>query len=296
MPEPLCLLTVHAHPDDEASKGAATVALYHAEGVRTVLVCCTGGEAGDVLNPAMDTEEVRADLPAIRRRELDASARIIGYDEVVMLGYRDSGMPDTPENEHPDNFANAAFDEAVARLVAAVRRARPQVIVSYPEEQREYRHPDHLRAHAVAAAAFDVSGDAAFHPESGDPWEPAKLYYTNWPRERYRELHAKLLEMGRESPFDERWATRFEREEPTSTSIALGAFAQVRADALRAHATQVDPASPHWFGLPDEVMATLYPYDDYFLAKSRVPGAPAATPGIVLPLGERETDLFAGLR
>src|SRR5512132_2355216 len=95
----LCLLTVHAHPDDEASKGAGTVARYHAEGVHTVLVTCTGGEAGDILNPAMDREDVKADLPAIRRRELDRSVEIIGYDELVLLGYRDSGMPDTPANE-----------------------------------------------------------------------------------------------------------------------------------------------------------------------------------------------------
>ena len=87
---------MHAHPDDEASKGAGTVARYHAEGVRTVLVCCTGGEAGDILNPAMDRPEVAADLPAVRRRELARAAEIIGYDEVVLLGYRDSGMPDTP--------------------------------------------------------------------------------------------------------------------------------------------------------------------------------------------------------
>src|SRR5690348_9674777 len=94
----LCLLTVHAHPDDEASKGAATVARYHAAGVRTVLVTCTGGEEGDILNPAMDTPEVRENLPEIRRRELDRAAEIIGYDQVVMLGYRDSGMPDSEAN------------------------------------------------------------------------------------------------------------------------------------------------------------------------------------------------------
>ena len=93
MPERLCLLSVHAHPDDEASKGAPTVAKYHAEGVRTVLVCCTGGEEGDILNPAMDTPEVRADIGRIRLAELKASADIIGYDETVLLGYRDSGMP-----------------------------------------------------------------------------------------------------------------------------------------------------------------------------------------------------------
>src|SRR6202161_2332242 len=101
------MLTVHAHPDDEASKGAASVARYHAEGVHTVLVCCTGGEEGDILNPAMDTPEVRANLGAIRLGELETSAAIIGYDELVMLGYRDSGMKGTPANERPDSFAQA---------------------------------------------------------------------------------------------------------------------------------------------------------------------------------------------
>src|SRR3954471_3453552 len=92
--ERLCLLTVHAHPDDESSKGAGTVAKYHAQGVRTVLVCCTGGEEGDILNPAMDRPEVRSNLHDVRLEELRRAAEVIGYDELVMLGYRDSGMPD----------------------------------------------------------------------------------------------------------------------------------------------------------------------------------------------------------
>src|SRR5437588_392931 len=97
MREPLCILTVHAHPDDESSKGAGSIAKYHAEGIHTVLVCCTGGEAGDILNPAMDKPEVRDNLPAVRKRELERAASIIGYDEVVMLGYKDSGMHEKME-------------------------------------------------------------------------------------------------------------------------------------------------------------------------------------------------------
>ena len=108
MTEELRLLCVHAHPDDESSKGAGTVAKYHSEGTHCVLVCCTGGEEGDVLNPAMDKPEVRADLAAIRARELRRAASIIGYDEVVMLGYRDSGMPGSEANERPESFARAA--------------------------------------------------------------------------------------------------------------------------------------------------------------------------------------------
>ena len=97
----LCILTVHAHPDDEASKGAGTISKYHDEGIRTVLVCCTGGEAGSILNEAMDRPEVRENLKQVRREELQKAADIIGYDRVHMLGYLDSGMPDTPENEAP---------------------------------------------------------------------------------------------------------------------------------------------------------------------------------------------------
>src|SRR5437588_10192757 len=100
-PDRLTLLTVHAHQDDESSKGAGSVARYHAEGVHTVLVCCTGGEAGDILNPAMDKPEVRERLHEIRMEELAKATEIIGYDEVVMLGYRDSGMPDTPDHAAP---------------------------------------------------------------------------------------------------------------------------------------------------------------------------------------------------
>src|SRR5580658_1714672 len=113
MDERLCLLSVHAHPDDEASKGAGTIARYHAEGVHTVLVTCTGGEEGDILNPAMDKPEVRENLAEVRRQELEAAVEIIGYDELVLLGYRDSGMPDTPGNLHPESFAQADLDEAV---------------------------------------------------------------------------------------------------------------------------------------------------------------------------------------
>ena len=134
------------------------MARYHAEGVRTVLVCCTGGEEGDILNPAMDTPEVRADIGAVRLAELKAATDIIGYDETVMLGYRDSGMPDSEANEDPDSFAQAPLDEAVGRLVAVIRRERPQVILTYPEDQSEYPHPDHLRVHEISIVAFDAAG------------------------------------------------------------------------------------------------------------------------------------------
>ena len=291
----LCLLSVHAHPDDEASKGASTVARYHAEGVRTVLVCCTGGEEGDILNPAMDTPEVRADIGKVRMAELKAATEIIGYDETVMLGYRDSGMPGSEANARPDSFAQAPLDEAVGRLVAVIRRERPQVILTYPDEQSEYPHPDHLRVHEISLVAFDAAGDPDRFPEAGAPFVPLKLYYSVWPAERFRQIHAKFLELGLESPFDAARLERLTRDDPYTTAIDVHGFDKVRGAALKAHATQVDPNSPFWFGLPANVLEEILPVDQFRLAVSRVGGGGASPDGLSDD-GVIEDDLFAGVR
>ena len=284
MNERLCLLTVHAHPDDESSKGAGTVAKYHTEGVHTVLVCCTGGEEGDILNPAMDKPEVRENLHAVRLKELEQAVRVIGYDELVLLGYRDSGMPDSEANKRPDAFAQADLDEAVGRLVEAIRRTQPQVVITYNEDQRGYPHPDHLRVHDISVLAFDRAGDAAWYPHAGEPWQPLKLYYTVWSRARMVATHEKFLELGLESPFDEKWFDRPHHDDTITTRIEISEYGDVRRQALLAHATQIDPDSPFWFGLPPEVARTVHPYDDYVLARSLV------------PTSEEEDDLFAGIR
>ena len=304
MTQRLCLLTVHAHPDDEASKGAATVARYHDEGIRTVLVCCTGGEQGDILNPAMDRPEVRSELPAIRRRELEEAASAIGYDEIVMLGYRDSGMAGTPANEDPRSFARAPLEEAVAKLVGVIRRERPQVIVTYDEDQSGYPHPDHIRVHEISVAAFDASGRPGAYPDSGAPWQPSKLYYVGFSGQRVLALHAKFQELGLESPFDDAWLERARSMDRVySTRIDVSDYADVRRRALLAHATQIDPESPFWFGLPPEVMRLVHPVDEYVLARV-APGADrveesAGDPGssrVASEDGAVEDDLFAGVR
>jgi len=284
MDDELCILTVHAHPDDEASKGAGTIAKYHAAGVHTVLVTCTGGEEGDILNPVMDTPEVRADIGGVRRRELDLSAEIIGYDEVVLLGYRDSGMQGTKANSDPRAFAAHPLEETVERLVAEIRRVRPQVIITYGDGHEHYPHPDHIRVHEISVAAFDASGDESAFPTAGQAYQPVKMYYSVWSRARIVATHAKFLELGLESPFDEGWLERPGEEDRITTSIDLTGFEDVRRLALLAHATQVDPSSRYWFGLPPEIMKTIHPFDDYILARSDV--------ATELP----EDDLFAGVR
>jgi mycothiol S-conjugate amidase len=201
-----------------------------------------------------------------------------------MLGYRDSGMPDSEDNAHPDNFANAPLAEAVGRFVEIIRREKPQVIITYGDDQRGYPHPDHLRVHDISLPAFDAAGDPTAYPEMGEPFEPQKLYYVVWSRARIQATHEKFVELGIESPFGEDWFKRPSQDDQITTSIDIAGWYDVRLDSLLAHETQVDPTSPFWFGLPRDVSRTVHPYDDYVLARSRVESE--------LP----ETDLFAGLR
>jgi mycothiol S-conjugate amidase len=297
MTEPLTLLSVHAHPDDEASKGAATVARYHNEGVHTILVCCTGGEEGDLQNPTLrepgqpfhglTPEQERALVAEMRPGELAASAAIIGFDEVVMLGYRDSGMPDSPSNEHPDSFHSADIDEATGRLVEIIRAHRPQVILTYGDDQSGYPHPDHLRVHDISVLAFDRAGDPDWYPGAGEPHQPLKMYYSTWSMRRMRAVHEALIQLRGESPFDQKWFDRPDTDDRITTSIDVGGFLGARSGALRAHATQVDPTEAFWFGLADAELADVYRSDDFVLARSCVGE---------IPTGSVETDLFEGVR
>jgi mycothiol S-conjugate amidase len=295
--EPLTLLTVHAHPDDEASKGAPTLAKYHAEGVHTVLVCCTGGEEGDLQNPTLRAEgqpfhgltpeQEKAKVVAMRSIELAESARIIGFDEVVMLGYRDSGMADTPPNQHPDSFHMADLDEATGRLVAEIRRTRAQVILTYGDDQRGYPHPDHLRVHDISVLAFDRAGDPDWYPDLGEPFQPSKMYYSTWSRARMVAVHERLLARDGKSPFEEKWFERPDQDGRVTTRLDVSEFQFARSDALRAHATQVDPTEGWWFALADAELNEIYPWEDWILARSLV--GP-------IPDGPTEDDLFAGVR
>ncbi len=293
---PLGLVSVHAHPDDEASKGAGTVARYAAEGIRSVLVCCTGGEEGEILNPAADTPEVRADLGAVRMAELRASVDAIGYAELYLLGYRDSGMAGTEANARADNFANAPLDDAVGKLVAIIRREQPQVLVTYGDERAFYEHPDHIRVHEISVVAFDAAGDPDRFPDAGPPWQPSKLYYSGFSFRRIRALHEAYERIGEESPYADRIAEMEERLgaadlpiTPPTTLIDVSDFLEARRQALIAHRTQIDPES-HWMRVPDELLRETFPWEEYVLARSLVPDLASPTPDAP------EHDLFAGLR
>jgi mycothiol S-conjugate amidase len=264
------LLALHAHPDDESSKGAATVAKYVSQGERAVLVTATGGEAGDILNPEMDTPEVSANLAEVRADELALAARIIGFDDVVMLGYRDSGMPDSEANGHPDAFCHQPFDMVLEHLVGIVRRERPDVVLGY-DDHEFYPHPDHIRVHQLSMALVEAAADDGRFPDAGEPWQIQKLYAPVFTIDRITTLHQAMLDAVGESPFDV-WLKRLDGirdPERRLTRVDVTGFIDRGRDALRAHRTQVDPDG-FWFAVPTDVVESVYPWEDFELLHSSV--------------------------
>ena len=287
---PLRLMALHAHPDDEASKGAGTVAMYASRGVRCTLVTATGGEEGEILNSEMDRPEVAERLHQIRLAELEDSVEICGYAAAYMLGYRDSGMPESEANARPEAFANAGTREALARLVRLVRAERPQVVLGY-DDHHFYPHPDHVMVYKLGLELWDAAGDPDFAFDGfdlGEPWAPQKLYWFHWSMKRMAMIHAEFERRGWESPFGEWVKNRpVEGDEAITTQIDVGDYMDVRRAALVAHRTQVDPQSL-WLRLPDDVLRDLHPFDDFVLARDRT-GLPPWEGGVV------ESDLFAGI-
>src|ERR1700733_16303192 len=170
-------MAVHAHPDDESSKGAATMARYARQGVEVLVATMTGGERGSILNPAMDRPEVLANLSSIRRAEMARARQILGVEQ-RFLGFIDSGLPEgDPKPPLPEgSFGLVPLPEAAAPLVGLVREFRPHVILTY-DENGGYPHPDHIKTHQVAVEAFEAAADPDRYPGTGNPWQPLKLYY-----------------------------------------------------------------------------------------------------------------------
>lgn len=284
----LRLMAVHAHPDDESSKGAATTARYAAEGHRVLVVTLTGGERGEILNPAMDRPDVHGRIADVRREEMARAAQILGVEH-SWLGFEDSGLPqgDPPPPVPAGSFAAIGLDEPVCRLVRLIREFRPHVMTTY-DENGGYPHPDHIRCHEVSVAAYEAAADHHRYSDAGDPWSVAKLYYNHgFLRARMQLLQDEFARNGRTGPFA-KWLEHWDADQDifaarVTTRVECADYFPQRDDALRAHATQIDPNS-EFFTAPIEWQRRLWPTEEFELARSRVP--------VSLP----ETDLFEGVR
>lgn len=304
------IMAVHAHPDDEVVFTGGTLALYHSRGAHIVLVTATGGEEGEIHDPALDPEEARPRLGEIRREELRRAVRILGIDDLELLNYRDSGMVGTEANAHAENFHNSDREEAAGRLVALVRRYRPQVLITY-DENGSYGHPDHIAANVITQMAYDSAGDPSYHPELGEPWEPQKLYYSHWAEENFVKAKVMYEERGLKWPWDaeeqkdadpehtsteEAVAEQEEKEEeakeegkppeylppPVTTRIDVRGFVPQKREAVLVHRTQFSDGGL-FLTMPDDIADVAFGEEDYSLVKSRVQ-AP-----------DQEDDLLAGL-
>ncbi len=283
-------MAVHAHPDDESSKGAATMAKYVSEGVDVLVVTCTGGERGDVLNPKLKGDPyIEENIHEVRAKEMEEARQILGVRQ-EWLGFVDSGLPEgDPLPPLPEGcFALEDVEEAAGRLVKSIRAFRPQVITTY-DENGGYPHPDHIMTHKISMAAFEGAGDPDRFPEDefGKIFQPMKLYYNQgFNRPRTTALHEALLARGMESPYGEwlaRWHEMERVERELTTHVPCADFFEIRDKALIAHATQIDPDGG-WFRIPMELQKEVWPTEEYELAKSHVATS--------LP----EHDLFAGIR
>jgi N-acetyl-1-D-myo-inositol-2-amino-2-deoxy-alpha-D-glucopyranoside deacetylase len=297
MPDTLTLMAVHAHPDDEAIGTGGVLARAAAEGIRTVLVTCTGGEVGEI---SPDTTATAETLAKIRAAELREACNSLGVTHLEMLGYRDSGMAGTADNEHPDSFFQADLGAATARLVDLIRQYRPDVLVTY-NENGFYGHPDHINAHRITVGAFEAlaaeaedaaSGSGAAGDHHHAAWAPAKLYYTAVARSAMKRFGERLRELGIESPAGEaagddeqtpaepEWGTP---DELITTVVDVSAHVEQKRLALYAHATQMGP-EVFFARLPIPAFHQMFGEESFQLVRSRVP---STTP---------ESDLFDGLR
>lgn len=280
-------MAVHAHPDDETIGTGGVLARYGSEGVRTIVVTCTGGELGEVSDPHLASPET---LGAVRQRELAAALRVLGVSRSVQLGYRDSGMAGTPDNHHPASFLQAPFSEATAKLVALIREERPGVLVTY-DEVGGYGHPDHIQAHRVTVAAWSAAADPTLFLEAGAPWAAPKLYFLLFPIGVAQRFAAAFRSAGIAAPASALAGANAGAEAPAfgapdtrvTTAIDVRDYADVKRRALTMHRTQM--GEDHFLmQLPPPTLFDLWSHEHFERA-----AGPASSPA------DLEEDLFAGL-
>ena len=230
-----------AHPDDECFLSGGTIRLEADRGAWVGLAIATAGEEGEIVNPDLRGTIDLSRLPAIRQDELDCSVRTLGIARTWHLGYRDSGMEG---DSGPDAFVNADLNEAAGKVVALMRQMRPQVVATF-DERGGYGHRDHITINRITRLAFERSGDSAWYPEAGAPWQPLKLYYAVAPRMLFDRLRAAFEARGEEfsmgSGLPNEEEIPFYPDEYVTTVIDITDTVLPKREALRCYATQVRP-------------------------------------------------------
>jgi LmbE family N-acetylglucosaminyl deacetylase len=276
MTEPLTLMAVHAHPDDESSSTGGVLAAYSAQGVQTVVVTCTNGEFGDApggVKPGQDRHDARA-VAALRLAELRQAAKILGVSHLEMLGYHDSGMPDWDYQHRPEAFCNVPVAEVAGRISELIARYQPQVVVTY-DPDGPYQHPDHVHAAKAALAAVASTGTVA------------KLYLTAMRGSDWRQAWEALRELGADVPRSDDVPPEMrqrmdEAERRITTTVDIRPVLTRKRDALFAHASQIHES---WFArLPPDIAQAAFGRESFIRYRDST--------GVSLP----EDDLFAGLR
>ena len=285
MAEPRCLIFVGAHPDDESFGPGGTLAKYAAEGVKVYYACATRGEVGEASAENLAGHASAGDM---RWSELTCAAQALGLAGVIHLGYRDSGMPGSPNNTAPGALAAAPLDEATGRVVKVLRELRPQVVITH-DPIGGYRHPDHIATHLATVKAFTAAGDASQFPELGPTYQPQKLYYTMFPHGLLK-LAVRVLPLFGQDPrhigqnHDVDLVSLTEVEYPIHARIQVkGPAAQARASAAACHRSQMG-GGPRQNGVMGLVMRFMQREDVFMRAQ------PAAGDQRV-----REKDLFEGV-
>jgi LmbE family N-acetylglucosaminyl deacetylase len=236
---PKTILAVLAHPDDESFGLGGTLALYARKGFDTYYVCATRGEAGTVnaeyLNGFKDTAELRTN-------ELMRAAKILGLKKVFFLDYRDSGMPGTEENKHPDAQINHSIDEVAGKVVKYIRELKPEVVITF-DPIGGYKHPDHIHIHKATVLAFEKADDASFHPEAGVPYKPRALYFQIFSR-RILRWAVRLMPLFGKDPTkfglnqDVNLRELVEVDFPVHARMDVSPVAEIKREAGSQHASQ----------------------------------------------------------
>ena len=277
--EPQRLLALYAHPDDEILGPGGAIAYYARQGARVDLVVATRGEAGEIADPALATPE---NLGQVREQEMRCSAETLGISQVVFLGYRDSGMEGTEDNQNPRAYMNSDPAEVVPRLVEIVRRLQPQVILTF-EPYGGYGHPDHKTIHKHAHLAVDAAADATYRPDLGPVWDTPRLFYPLLRRPTWAAMKERMAAHNLDLSFFDGLEERRGQGWPDDqfqVTLDVGAVTQQKLAAFRCHATQFG-ADNVFRRLPEAEMAEVLRYEYFALAR------PAPPPGLHL------TDLFA---